>query len=150
MNIVERVKNILLSPATEWDKIAVEPTTPKELMITYVLPLAALSAVMQFIKLSVFGVGFFTFGIGIGITMAVFHFVMAFVAVFVIAFHHGCARAQLRRHQGHEPGGEAHGLPFTHRGLAASSESFRGSAGCWRSSSGSMASTSSSGLAPSS
>jgi hypothetical protein len=86
MNIVERVKNILLSPATEWDKIAGENTTPKELMITYVLPLAALSAAMQFIKLSVFGVGFITFGMGIGIAMAVFHFVMAFVAVFVIAF----------------------------------------------------------------
>ena len=86
MNIVERVKNILLSPATEWDKIAVETTTPKELMITYVLPLAALSAVMQFVKLSVFGVGFITFGIGIGLAMAVFHFIMAFIAVFVIAF----------------------------------------------------------------
>jgi Yip1 domain len=86
MNIVERVKNILLSPATEWDKIAGEPTTPKELMISYVLPLAALSAVMQFIKLSVFGVGFITFGMGLGIAMAVFHFVMAFIAVIVIAF----------------------------------------------------------------
>ena len=85
MNIVERVKNILLSPATEWDKIAVENTAPKELMLTYVLPLAALSAAMQFIKLSVFGVGFLTFGIGLGLTIAVYHFIMAFVAVFVIA-----------------------------------------------------------------
>jgi Yip1 domain len=86
VNIVERVKNILLSPATEWDKIAVETTTPKELMLTYVLPLAAFAAIMQFVKLSFFGVGFFTFGIGLGITMAVYHFIMAFVAVFVIAF----------------------------------------------------------------
>jgi hypothetical protein len=91
MNIVERAKNILLSPATEWDKVAAETTTPKEVVITYVIPLAALAAIAHFVSSVVIGtrmpfVGTYHMGMVMGLVMAVYQFVMAIVSVFVIAF----------------------------------------------------------------
>src|SRR3954464_644990 len=87
MNIVQRVKNIILTPKTEWDVIAAEPTAPKDLVISYVLPLAALAAIAGFIGTVVIGsflVGKMSFLWGlIGL---VWHFVMAIVSVFVIGF----------------------------------------------------------------
>ncbi len=41
---------------------------------------------MQFLRYAFVGFGFFSFGIGLALTLAVFHFIMAFVAVFVLAF----------------------------------------------------------------
>ena len=55
MNIVERVKNIIMTPKTEWDVIAGEATQPKDLIITYVLPLAALAAIAGFIGTVIIG-----------------------------------------------------------------------------------------------
>ena len=45
MNIVERVKRLLLSPDTEWSMIAAEPATLGGLITGYALPLAALAAI---------------------------------------------------------------------------------------------------------
>jgi Yip1 domain len=44
MNLIERVKNILLTPKTEWEVINGETATPQSLLTGYVLPLALLSA----------------------------------------------------------------------------------------------------------
>ena len=49
MNIAERVKRICLSPDTEWPVIAGESTPLGTLLTTYVLPLAALSAIGAFV-----------------------------------------------------------------------------------------------------
>jgi hypothetical protein len=91
MNIVERAKNILLSPATEWDKIAGETTAPKELVISYVIPLAAIAAIAHFISMVVIGthiplIGTHHTPMLLGVGFAVYQFVMAIVSVFVIAF----------------------------------------------------------------
>jgi hypothetical protein len=91
MNIVERAKNILLSPATEWDKVATETTAPKDVVINYVIPLAALAAIAHFISAVVIGthvpiVGTYHMGMMVGIVLSVYQFVMAIVSVFVIAF----------------------------------------------------------------
>ena len=45
MNIIERVKNILITPKTEWEVIDSEAATPQSLLMSYVLPLAVVSAV---------------------------------------------------------------------------------------------------------
>ena len=87
MNIVQRVKNIILTPKTEWDVIAGEPTQPKDLILTYVLPLAALSAIAGFIGTVIIG----SFLVGkasimwglIGLCWAL---VGSLISVFVIAF----------------------------------------------------------------
>ena len=42
MNLVERVKNILLTPRPEWEVIDGEPATPASLYTGYIIPLAAI------------------------------------------------------------------------------------------------------------
>ncbi len=55
MSIVERAKNILLKPASEWEVIADEPATPVGLLTGYALPLAAIAAVIGIISAVLFG-----------------------------------------------------------------------------------------------
>lgn len=45
MNIIERVKNILITPKTEWEVVDGETATPQSLLMSYVLPLAVISAI---------------------------------------------------------------------------------------------------------
>ncbi len=92
MNIVERVKNILLTPKTEWDVIAGESTTPQQLVITYVLPLAGIAAIAGFISSAIIGttLGFLGGTIRVpfvwALVAAVFHLVMSVVSVFLVGF----------------------------------------------------------------
>jgi len=89
MNIVERVKRILVSPATEWPVIASEATPTASLLTGYVLPLAGVSAIAAFIGNCFVGVsmpftgGMYRMPIGTGLTLAIWSVVMAVVAVFV-------------------------------------------------------------------
>lgn len=90
MNIVDRVKNILLSPATEWPVIAAE-TTPTQTLITgYVLPLAAISAVAGFIGQSLIGVSLmgttYRTPVATGLGLAIWGVAMAVVGVFICAY----------------------------------------------------------------
>lgn len=90
MNIVDRVKRILVSPAAEWPVIAAE-TTPTQALITgYVLPLAAISAIASFIGqvligMSVMGTTYRT-PVVTGIVMAVWAIAAAVIGVFVCAY----------------------------------------------------------------
>ena len=56
MNLIDRVKRILLSPRTEWEVIDAEPTTPAQLYTGYIMPLAAIGPIAQIIGYSVFGI----------------------------------------------------------------------------------------------
>lgn len=49
MTLVDRVRNICVSPATEWPVIEQETTPPADLVTGYLLPLAVVSAVAGFI-----------------------------------------------------------------------------------------------------
>ena len=74
--LIARVKNILLTPKTEWPVIAAEPETVAGLFTNYILILSAIPAVIQFLKLSVIGislpfVGTFRVGVGMGITQMI-------------------------------------------------------------------------------
>ena len=85
MAIVDRVKNILLTPKTEWPVIATETTSTSGLMLGYVAPLAAIPAICGFVG------GMLLFGMlgmssMIGLMAAVLGYLMSFVGVFVIAF----------------------------------------------------------------
>ena len=55
MALVDRVKNILLTPREEWRVIDAEPTTPAELYKEYIIPLAAVGPVASAIGSLVFG-----------------------------------------------------------------------------------------------
>lgn len=56
-DLVSRVKNILLSPQTEWDRIEAEPATIGGIYSGYVIILAAIAPLAQLIHSLVFGYG---------------------------------------------------------------------------------------------
>ena len=91
MNLVERAKNMMVTPRTEWDVVAAEPTQPKDVILGYVLPLAAVAAIASFISAVVIGTSVPLVGtvrqtmVG-GIVGAVLALVMAVVMVFVMGF----------------------------------------------------------------
>ncbi|MGH6949286.1 MAG: Yip1 family protein, partial [Vitreimonas sp.] len=84
--LVDRIRNILLSPQTEWDRISGEPADVSKLYMGYVLPLAALSALCGFIGISIFGIMGIRIGIVPGLVGAVVQVIMALVGVFLLAF----------------------------------------------------------------
>ena len=91
MDVIERVKNICLTPGKEWPVIAQETAPTAALITGYVAPLAALGAVAGFIGGSLVGrsvpfVGSYRVPIGAGLSLAVFTFVMAIVGIFILAF----------------------------------------------------------------
>jgi hypothetical protein len=54
--LFDRIKNVLLTPKTEWAVIEPEPTSVAQLYTGYVIPLAALAAVVSFVRMSVIGI----------------------------------------------------------------------------------------------
>lgn len=86
MNLVERIKGILLQPKSEWPAIEREPGNAGYLFSNYVAIVAAIPAVCTFIGTSIIGVGPYRAGIGIGLLRAVVVYVLSLVGVFVIAY----------------------------------------------------------------
>ncbi|NNC71373.1 MAG: DUF1282 family protein [Sphingomonadaceae bacterium] len=58
MNLVDRVQNILMTPRTEWKKIADETQSVRELFTGYAMILAAIPAVLGILLGFVFGRGY--------------------------------------------------------------------------------------------
>lgn len=89
-DLVTRAKAIILTPKTEWEKIAVEPADMGKLVTGYLLPLAVLSAVCFAIGATVFGFGAFGITMKMGMTaaiaLAVMRVVMAVIGAFVLAW----------------------------------------------------------------
>ena len=81
MNLVERVKGIILSPKTEWPVIAGESGDTAYLFRNYVAILAAIPAVCGFIGAVLAGAPIFVALIG-----AVIKYVIAFVSVYIVAW----------------------------------------------------------------
>lgn len=89
MAIIDRIKNIILTPAKEWDVIATETPNTSKILTGYVLPLAVISAAASFIGYGLIGInaGFFKMsGISWGIYYALTVFISAFVSIFLGAF----------------------------------------------------------------
>jgi hypothetical protein len=89
MDLVERVKAILLTPKSEWLVIEREPGDPAYLFTNYVAILAAIPAVCGFIGTSIVGVslpigGTVRVGIVAGIVSAVVQYLLAFAMVYVV------------------------------------------------------------------
>jgi hypothetical protein len=88
--ILARAKALLLTPRTEWPVIAAEPATVGSIYSGYIVILAALPAIAQFLKFSVLGVsvvflGTFRTSIGLGLSNAISYYVMSLIGVFVLA-----------------------------------------------------------------
>jgi len=62
MNLVDRAKNILITPKTEWEVIKNEQTTTADLFTKYVLILALIPVIATFIGQSLIGISLGPFG----------------------------------------------------------------------------------------
>lgn len=89
--MIERIKNICITPKTEWPVIAEESVNTASLLTSYVLPLALIGAVAGFIGGSLIGHSIPFAGITYrtpvitGLGLAVFTVVMAVVGVFILS-----------------------------------------------------------------
>jgi hypothetical protein len=85
MNLVDRAKNIIMTPKTEWAVVASEEANVAQIFTGYVLPLALIPAIA-----SLLGFGFIGRGFGAslrwGIAMALIQFISAFLGVYITAF----------------------------------------------------------------
>ncbi|MBA4422062.1 MAG: YIP1 family protein [Syntrophus sp. (in: bacteria)] len=90
MNIVERVKKILLEPKKEWEIIARETVNTSDLYKSYVVPLAAIGPVASIIGMSIVGMsmpmaGTFRLPLTNSIGSAFVQYVLSLVGVYVLA-----------------------------------------------------------------
>lgn len=93
-SLVDRAKNLLLTPKTEWPRIDAEPATVQGLFTSYVMILAAIPAIATAVGLFLFvprGVVVAGYGVTFGITTgsiiasALVQYVLSLVSVYVIA-----------------------------------------------------------------
>jgi hypothetical protein len=85
MNIVDRAKNIIMTPKTEWTAIAAEQPNVGQIVSGYVIPLALIPAIAAMLGYGLIGRGMassFTWGIA----MAIISFVVAVGGVYLTAF----------------------------------------------------------------
>jgi hypothetical protein len=90
MNLVERVKRILLTPAAEWQVIEAEATTPAEVYTRYVMPLAAIKPVAKVVGLSLLGIrmpfggAVYRIPLGNSIASALVTYILTLVSVYLL------------------------------------------------------------------
>jgi hypothetical protein len=90
MDLVQRAKNIVLTPNTEWGVVDTEPATAGGLMTGYAMPLAAIGAIAGFVGGALVGttlpfVGHYRTPVATALVGAVVTFGMALVGVFVLS-----------------------------------------------------------------
>lgn len=91
MALVDRVKNILLSPRTEWPVIEAEPATIASLYTGYIMPLAAIPVICQAIGMSMIGMtipfigGHYKTPIVSALISAAVLYCFSLVAVYIVA-----------------------------------------------------------------
>jgi hypothetical protein len=85
-NLIERAKNLILTPAAEWDRIAGETPNTGGLITGYIIPLSAVAAIAGAIG-ALIVTGFLGFGAGIvGILIGVvINVVVTVVCVFLVS-----------------------------------------------------------------
>jgi Yip1 domain len=88
--LVQRAKNIILQPNTEWPVIAVEITSTGKLYTGYVMPLAAIGPIASIIGMSLVGISVPLLGtirtpILSSVIYAIVAFVLALVGVFILS-----------------------------------------------------------------
>jgi polyferredoxin len=84
-SLVDRAKNMILTPKTEWEVVAAEPATIGGIYRNYVVILAAIGPIAMAIGLLLMGSGFFRFPIGFIIGQAVISYLLSLLGVYVLA-----------------------------------------------------------------
>lgn len=82
MDLLSRIKNILLAPATEWQVIAGEKETIRSLLIYYVLPLQLVPMLTSIARMFIYGSGEVDMRVPLGILITgISSFLIATLAV---------------------------------------------------------------------
>jgi len=80
MNLVERAKNIIITPKTEWEKVAAEEPNVQQIMVGYVLPLALIPAISSILG----GLIFTPFGLGFGLATGLGTAIVFIISIMVV------------------------------------------------------------------
>jgi Yip1 domain len=88
--VIQRARSLLVSPRTEWPVIAAEPATVTDLYRDYIMIMAAIPPVCEFVKVSLLGYAWHGFrvyrrGIGAGLAATIVEYVISLIAVYVLA-----------------------------------------------------------------
>jgi len=93
MSLIDRVKNIIITPKTEWDVINGEQPNPQAILVGYVIPLVAIGAIASFIGWGLIGKSYGALGyswkvvgIGLGVRYAIIALVAGIAGVYLTAF----------------------------------------------------------------
>lgn len=82
-SLIDRIKNLLMTPKTEWPKIDAEPATVQGLFTGYVLLLAAIGPIAIIVGQQVFGIYGVKPSLQFTLTSAVLTYVLSIVSVYV-------------------------------------------------------------------
>lgn len=89
MNLVDRVKNVIIAPKAEWAVIEAESSSIQSVYLEYLVILAAIPAIAGFIGMSLTGTSFWGVTVRtpimLGMVHMVFGYVMTLVMVYVVA-----------------------------------------------------------------
>ncbi len=89
MNLIERAKNILLTPKTEWDVVNNETPDTTKILTSYIIPLVAVGTVAAFIGWGLIGKSYYGFKIKsteLGIRYALITLIAGIASTFLMAF----------------------------------------------------------------
>lgn len=91
MTLASRVKGIILSPQTEWEAIASENATIRDLYVHYIAILAAIPPFANFLGAWLFGysrghLGYVHATFGAGLYRAIIQYVLSLPLLFMVAF----------------------------------------------------------------
>ena len=89
MNLINRAKNMLTTPKTEWLVVASETPNPSQIIMGYILPFAVLGAVAAFIGYGIIGFGVLGVRIG-GVSWGLYYaltiLINSIVSLYITAF----------------------------------------------------------------
>jgi len=90
MNLVDRVKNILITPKTEWEVIKNEQTSTADMFTKYAMILAVIPVIATIIGFSIIGVSFgfgvaFKWPFSASLLYGVVSYILNLVSIYVIA-----------------------------------------------------------------
>ncbi len=87
-HLLKRIKLVVINPKSAWDEIKNEPTTTKDLVLNYMLPLVLIPTIASFIGYGLIGSNsyFRASSISWGLNQAIIAFIGAFLGVFISAW----------------------------------------------------------------
>jgi hypothetical protein len=83
MNLIERAKNIITTPKTEWLVVDAESATPASLLVSYVLPMAIISS-LGVLLMGMLYTG--TWGIGYFLLRSIISFITVMISFYIASY----------------------------------------------------------------